>query len=61
MEKQIATFKDYAIFLADKTSLLEIAQNDKCPVNITPNEISKNIQEYFSDLFYQQNNETLSK
>lgn len=35
--------------------------NDKCPVNITPNEISKNIQEYFSDLFYQQNNETLSK
>lgn len=26
MEKQIATFKDYAIFLADKTSLLEIAR-----------------------------------
>ena len=26
MEKQIATFKDYAIFMADKTSLLEIAQ-----------------------------------
>lgn len=26
MEKQIATFNDYAIFLADKTSLLEIAQ-----------------------------------
>ena len=25
-EKQIATFKDYAIFMADKTSLLEIAQ-----------------------------------
>ena len=25
MEKQIATFKDYAIFMADKTSLLEIA------------------------------------
>ena len=24
--KQIATFKDYAIFMADKTSLLEIAQ-----------------------------------
>jgi hypothetical protein len=26
MEKQIATFKDYAIFMADKTSLMEIAQ-----------------------------------
>jgi N-acyl-L-homoserine lactone synthetase len=26
MEKQIATFKDYAIFLADKESLLEISQ-----------------------------------
>ncbi|MBW4772289.1 hypothetical protein [Prevotella jejuni] len=26
MEKQIATFKDYAIFMADKTNLLEIAQ-----------------------------------
>ena len=26
MEKQIATFKDYAIFLADKESLLEIAR-----------------------------------
>ena len=26
MEKQIATFKDYAIFMANKTSLLEIAQ-----------------------------------
>ena len=26
MEKQIATFKDYAIFKADKTSLMEIAQ-----------------------------------
>lgn len=26
MEKQIATFKDYAIFLTDKTSLLEIAR-----------------------------------
>ncbi|WP_314788751.1 hypothetical protein [Prevotella nigrescens] len=25
MEKQIATFKNYAIFMADKTSLLEIA------------------------------------
>jgi len=24
--KQIATFKDYAIFMADKTNLLEIAQ-----------------------------------
>ena len=35
--------------------------NDKCPVNITQNEISKNIREYFLDLFYQQNYETLSK
>ena len=26
MEKQIATFKNYAIFMADKTSLMEIAQ-----------------------------------
>ena len=26
MEKQIATFNDYAIFLADKTSLMEIVQ-----------------------------------
>ena len=26
MEKMIATFKDYAIFMADKTRLLEIAQ-----------------------------------
>jgi len=26
MEKQIATFKGYAIFMADKTNLLEIAQ-----------------------------------
>lgn len=26
MEIQIATFKDYAIFLADKESLLEVAQ-----------------------------------